>query len=998
MVRRRMMTTIAPITIEGKKLETITLTINGKKVEAPKGCTVLEAALEAGIYIPTLCHDSDLKPYGASRLCVVEIEGMRGLVSSCTTPATEGMIVHTETPKVTQSRIISMELIMANHHGDCLTCAKNQNCELQKIARYLGVEQEHFDRLRKSTEILPIDTSHPAFERDPNKCILCAKCIRACHEVVGVGAIDLAFRGYAAKVSTFGDKPIIESICESCGECVDRCPTGALVPKQSKQATHQVNTICPYCGVGCSINLGIRGNEIVSVEGNKESPVNRGGLCVKGRFGYDFINHPDRLTKPLIRKEGWSKDVQVDGNFHEVFREASWDEALDLVAEHMLHVKREHGPDSIGVLSSAKFTNEENYLVQKFSRAILGTNNVDHCARLCHASTVVAALSAFGDGAMSNSIADFAKADLLFVIGSNTTDCHPIIGRVIRQSVRSGGTKLIVADPRAIKLSRMASIYLRHKPGTDVALLNAMMHVIIDEGLQDKKFVEEHTEGFEQLAETVKFYTPEMAEEITGVSSSDIVKAARLFAGVEKAAILYGMGITQHTTGTDNVKSIANLLLLTSNIGREGTGFSPLRGQNNVQGACDMGALPNVLPGYQRVDNSDARLKFESAWGCTLSNKPGIPVTEMIQAASQGKIKAMYILGENPMMSEPSLIHARQAMSQLDFLVVQDIFATETAVMADVILPAAAFAEKDGTFTSTERRVQKLNKAVEPPGDAKPDWQIISELAKKMGHPFASENFAYGSTGDIMDEIASLTPIYGGIHHDRLDSSGLQWPCTDRLHPGTPTLHQGKFTRGLGKFHAVEYKPPAESVSPDYPLILTTGRILEHWHTGSMSRRSRVLDKLHPSGAVDIHPDDALKLGIIDGDQVVISSERGKVETQARVTEQASPGLAFMAFHWRESPANILTNDALDPAAKIPEFKVTAVKAVLAVLDRAAQDNTFFARLLENPAKALKEYDLTDEERAAIASGDIRKIESWVGKLDKRLSSWLIARLAQEKW
>lgn len=975
------------------KTRKITLTVDGQQVTASEGMTVLEAAQSAGIFIPTLCYDPDLNPYGACRLCVVEIEGMRGLPTSCTTPVADGMVVHTETPRVNQSRRITMELIMANHHGDCLTCAKNQQCELQKIARYLDIDQEHFDQLRKGTQVLPSDRSHPAFERDLNKCILCGKCVRACHEIAGVGAIGLAFRGYSTKVATFGDKPILESICESCGECLARCPTGALVPKHEKQASREVKTICPYCGVGCSLYLGIRGNEIVTVRGDKDSPVNHGGLCVKGRFGFDFVKHVDRLTKPMIRNEGRRKDIKVDGNFREVFREASWDEALGLVAKRLAQIKEKHGPDSIGVLSSAKFTNEENYLVQKFTRAVLGTNNVDHCARLCHASTVVGAIAAFGDGAMSNSIADFAKSDLLFIIGSNTTECHPIIGRTIRQGVKYRGTKLIVADPRAIELSNLATIRLPHKPGSDVALLNAMMNVIISEGLHDSKFIEERTEGFEELAETVKGYTPKIAEKITGVPQDDIVEAARLFASAERAAILYGMGITQHTTGTDNVKSVANLLMLTGNMGREGTGFSPLRGQNNVQGACDMGALPNVYPGYQKVDSPDVKLKFEKAWGCSLSEKPGLPVTEMVESAYQGKLKAMYVIGENPLMSEPSLEHARQAMEHLEFIVVQDIFPTDTAVLADVILPAAVFAEKDGTFTNTERRVQKLRKAVDPPGEAKPDWEILSALAERMG--YASE---YHNTEDIMEEIASVAPIYGGIHHDRLDEYGLQWPCRDREHPGTPMLHQGQFTRGRGKFHAIEYKPPAESVSEGFPLILTTGRVLEHWHTGSMSRRSEVLEKLHPGGKVDIHPDDALNLGIVDGDLVTLASERGKIETEVHVTDKTAPGLAFMAFHWSESPANILTNNALDPVAKIPEFKVSAVRAVLAVLDRATQDNDFFARLAENPAEALKEYDLTPEEKAAIASGDIRKIESWVGKLDERLRTWLIARLQQERW
>jgi formate dehydrogenase alpha subunit len=595
---------------------------------------------------------------------------------------------------------------------------------------------------------------------------------------------------------------------------------------------------------------------------------------------------------------------------------------------------------------------------------------------------------------MTNSIADFAKADLLFVIGSNTTECHPMIGRIIRQGVKFKGTKLIVADARAIDLSNLATVHLRHKPGTDVALINAMMHVVIAEDLHDKKFIKERTEGFEQLADTVRSYTPEMAEKITGVSRADIVKAARLFASAKKASVLYGMGITQHTTGTDNVKSLANLLMLTGNIGREGTGLSPLRGQNNVQGACDMGALPNVLTGYQAVTDQEKRRTAEAKWSVSaLPAKAGLTMGEMIHGALEGGVKAMYIMGENPIMTDPDMHHTRKSLTSLEFLVVQDIFPTETAVIADVILPAAVFAEKDGTFTNTERRVQRVRKAVEPPGEAKADWEIITLLAEKMGY-----RPGYQNPEQIMEEIASVTPIYGGIHYDRLDKYGLQWPCTDKNHPGTAQLHQDKFTRGLGKFHAVEYKPPAESVSPGYPLILTTGRVLEHYHTGSMSRRSEVLNELRPNGAVEIHPDDALKLGIVDGDMVALASERGKIEAPVHITNKTAPGLAFMAFHWKESPVNIVTNPAVDPAAKIPEFKVSAIKAVLAVLDRAAQDNAFLAKLAENPAEALKEYNLTPEEKAAIASGDIRKIESWVGKLDERLRKWLIARLQQEKW
>lgn len=594
---------------------------------------------------------------------------------------------------------------------------------------------------------------------------------------------------------------------------------------------------------------------------------------------------------------------------------------------------------------------------------------------------------------MTNSISDFEKADLLFVIGSNTTECHPIIGRVIRQGVQFRNVKLVVADARSIELSRDAIQHIHHKPGTDVALINGMMNVIIKEGLHSKEFIEKRTEGFDDLTAMVEQYPPEVVEEITGVPQSEIIEVARLFASAERACVLYGMGITQHTTGTDNVMSLANLVMLTNNVGREGTGLCPLRGQNNVQGACDVGALPNVYTGYQRVDNELVKEKFESAWGCSLSDKPGLPATEIVEAALDGKIRAMYVIGENPLMSDPYIDHAKHAIEGLDCLIVQDIFPTETALTADVILPAAIFAEKDGTYTNTERRVQKLNRALEPLGEAKPDWEIINELSARMGMPFN-----YRSTAEIMDEIASLTPIYGGIHHDRLDEYGLQWPCTDRDHPGTPLLHAEQFVRGRGKFHAIEFRPPAETISKDYPLTLTTGRILEHWHTGSMSRRSSVLHTLQPNGSVDLHPDDAISLGIVEGDTVSLASKRGKIEAKVHITDSTAPGLAFMAFHWSESPVNRLTNPALDPSAKIPEFKVSAVKAVLSVLDRAAQDNAFFARLAENPAEALREYHLTDEEKAAIMSGDIRKIESWVGKLDERLRKWLIARLQQEKW
>jgi formate dehydrogenase alpha subunit len=912
-----------PSKVKETKIDVVRLTINGRQVTTRKGATVLEAAMEAGIYIPKLCYDPDLKPYGGCRLCVVEIENMRGLVSSCTTPATEGMVVHTDTPRVNQSRRITMELISASHHGDCLACAKSQDCELLKIARYLGIEQEHIDRLRKSVQLLPVDASHPAFIRDLNKCILCAKCVRACHEVVCHDVIDIAFRGNSARIATFGDKPIAESICKSCGECVVRCPTGALVPKWEKPPTEEVKTICPYCGVGCSIYLGVRDNKVVSVRGDPEGPANRGSLCVKGRWGYDFLSHPERLTTPLIRLPGVARKASHDGRVQEIFREASWDEALELVAKRLLELKQDYGPDSIAALSSAKCTNEDNYVIQKFIRAVLGTNNVDHCARLCHASTVVGGIAAFGQGAMSNSYSDFEKTELFFIIGSNTTECHPVIGSLIKRRVRFGGAKLIVADPRSIELGEYAAVKLPHKPGTDVALINGLMHVIIRDGLENKEFIRQRTEGFEELRQLVKKYTPEAVEAITGVPKTDIEAAGRLFGEAKSACILYSMGITQHTTGTDNVKSVANLLLLTGNMGREGTGFSPLRGQNNVQGACDMGALPNVYPGYQRVDDPAVRIKFETAWGCKLSDHPGLTVTEIADAILKGDIKGLYVMGENPVLSEPNLEHFKQALEKVELLVVQDIFLSETAWLADVVLPGAAFAEKDGTFTNTERRVQRIRQALMPPGEAKPDCEIISVLAEKMGKPLG-----YQTASQIMDEIASLTPIYGGIHFDRLDRDGLQWPCPDTSHPGTSFLYQDGFARGKGKFHAIDYIAPAESISKGYPLVLTTGRILEHWHTGTMSRRSNVLSELYPNGVVEMSPIDAARLGLVEGDLLVVTSKRGQVEAPVHITEKSPPGVVFMSFHWHEAPANILTNDALDPLAKIPEYKVSAVNAV----------------------------------------------------------------------
>jgi len=968
------------------------LNVDGRAVTVPEGSTVLEAIRAAGLYVPTLCHEPDLKPFGACRLCLVAIEGLRGLPTSCTTPAQEGMVVRTETEEITRLRRTIVELALANHPADCLVCAKGLDCELLKVARYLGVEKSSLERLRRGALIKPLDASNPAFVLDPNKCILCGKCVRVCHEIVGAGAIDFAYRGQHTLVSTFGARPLAESICQSCGECLERCPTGALTAKEALVPQREVRTTCPYCGVGCGIYLGVRGDKIVRVKGAKESPVNRGELCVKGRFGLDFVNHPDRLTRPLIRREDAPKGAGP-AEATEAFRPADWDEALDRVAGALAETLERHGPGAVGVLSSAKCTNEDNYMVQKFARAALGTNNVDHCARLCHASTVAAALAAFGDGAMSNSIADVDRAEVIMVIGSNTTECHPIIGRRIRRAVRFRGARLIVADPRAIEISEAAEIHLNHLPGTDVALLNGLMRQIVEAGLLDRRFIEERCEDFEPFLESLAPYTLEAVEQATGVPAQKIKQAALLLGRARRVMVLYGMGITQHTTGTDNVKAIANLLMLTGNLGKPGTGFSPLRGQNNVQGACDMGALPNVFPGYQRVNDPAALAKFEAAWGRKLSDRPGLTLTEMLQAALQGRLRAMYVVGENPMLSEPDLRHAQGALSGLDFLVVQDLFLTETAQLADVVLPAASFAEKDGTFTSTERRIQRVRPALEPPGQARGDWRIIADVAARLGYPLTCD-----SSASIMAEIAALTPIYGGISYRRLERGGLQWPCWHGRHPGTAILHRDRFSRGRGKFHVVHDVPPAELPSRAYPLLLSTGRILEHWHTGSMSHRSRVLEALAPESRVEISPEDAASLGVEEGDLVSLSSRRGEVKTRVRKTRRVRPGQAFMAFHWGDAPANLLTNPALDPVAKIPEYKVASIKAVLAVLERAAEDNAFLTALAENPAGVLQAFDLTPEHREALASGDVEAIEKWVGPLDERLQAWLRARLGQEEW
>ena len=884
-------------------MDKIRLTINGQGVEARQGMTVLEAAQEAGIYIPALCSDPDLEPYGGCRLCVVEVEKMRGQPTACTTVATDGMVVHTETPEVNQIRRNTVELLIADHPVDCLTCIKNQRCELQKVASYLGITERRFPRTDRS---LPIDNSNPFFTLDRNYCILCARCVRACDEITVVNAIEIVDRGYESRVSTFGDKPLFESICQSCGECVVRCPVAALVPKDAVQPTSaEVETTCPYCGVGCGMYLGVRDSRIVSVQGSRENQASNGRLCVKGRYGIpEFVHHPERLSAPLIRRNG-------------KLTEASWDEALGLVAQRLASYRK----DQVAVISSAKCTNEENYIIQKFSRVVLGTNNIDHCARLCHAPTVAGLAQTFGSGAMTNTNSDVGDAACILAIGTNTTETHPVIGFNVKKATRRGA-KLIVANPRRIRLVRFATLWLQQRPGTDVALLMGMAKVIVDEGLLDSSFIKERCENFDAFRESLKGFDLASAEKITGVPQSQIAEAARIYATNSPAAILYSMGITQHSHGTDNVIAIANLAMLTGNIGKPASGVNPLRGQNNVQGACDMGALPNVYSGYQPVSAPAVREKFEAAWGDALSPAAGLTITEIFDAAHQGKIKALYLVGENPMLSEPDASHVREALSRLDFFIAQDIFLSESAELAHVVLPGATFAEKDGTFTNTERRVQRVRKAIKPVGNSRADWQITCQLAQRMG----GKGFNFEHPSQIMDEIARLTPSYGGISFERLEAGGLQWPCPTKEHPGTPVLHTKQFTRGKGLFLPLEYKPSMELPDDDYPLMLTTGRSIFQFHTGTMTRKVKGLNIFKGEEQVELNPEDATRLGIADDDTIKVISRRGEVTARARVTEASPVGVVFMTFHFAESPTNVLTNPAVDPVSKIPELKVCAVR------------------------------------------------------------------------
>ncbi|MEA3313052.1 MAG: formate dehydrogenase subunit alpha [Caldisericota bacterium] len=900
-----------------KKL--VNIKINEKDYQVPQGTTILNACKQANIYIPTLCYLEGISEEGSCAMCVVEVKNAKTLLRSCVTGVTEGMEIFTDTPIVVEARRMNLELALAHHPLDCMTCDRDGDCTLQDLAYQFGIKKSEFLDEKEAFAVskeTPWDTN-PFIQFDPQKCILCGRCVNACENQAIVEAIDIAMRGYRSQVSTPFALPLEETTCQFCGECVQACPVGALIekPRVGKGKIFHLtstDTICAYCGVGCNLRLyKDEENNLIMSRGIENPLVNNGRTCVKGRFGSEYANSKERLTTPLIRENG-------------KLREASWDEAIQYTAKKLKEIKEKYGSDAIGVLGSSRCTNEDNYVVQKFARAVIGTNNVDNCARLCHSSTVTGLGKALGAGAATNSLDDIKDADVMFVIGSNMTETHPVIAQMVKEHQRKDGAKIIVCDPRNIDIAKEANLFLQHTPGTDVALLNGIMNVIIQENLLDKDFIKAHTEGFEEFKKVVEKYDLDTVSKITGVDKTLIKQAAEMYGSAKNATIFYTMGITQHSTGTDNVLSVANLALITGNLGRDGTGINPLRGQANVQGACDLGALPNVYPGYQKVVDFKVKEKFEKAWNVKLSENVGIPVSEFGDKALEGKMKAVYIMGENPMMTEPDITHAKEGFEKLEFLAVQDIFLSETAEIADVVFPAASAYEKSGTFTSTERRVQLLRPAKKKPENTKCDWEIIGEVATAMGY-----NMQYKNSAEIADEITLLTPSYAGIHHYRLEKQGLQWPCIDDDHPGTRFLHGGghfKRVNGKGLISPVEYKPAKELPDEKYPLILTTGRILFHYHSGNETRRVKVLDAFVPRNYVEVNPIDAEKLNIKDDEMVKISTRRGSIKVNVRISDKPKQGLVFVSFHFKEAAANVLTNPALDPVAKIPEYKVCACK------------------------------------------------------------------------
>jgi formate dehydrogenase major subunit len=898
----------------------VTVTIDGEEVAVPAGTTVLRAAALAGINSPKLCATDSLKAFGSCRLCLVEIEGAKGLPASCTTEVREGMKVKTETKRLADIRRNVMELYISDHPLDCLTCPTNGDCELQDMAGVVGLREvrygyegaNHFDAAK--------DKSNPYFTFDPTKCIVCSRCVRACEEVQGTYALTIDGRGFASKVAASQDQPFLDSECVSCGACVQACPTATLAENtliEKGVPEHHVITTCAYCGVGCSFRAEMKGQEVVRMVPNKDGHANHGHSCVKGRFAFGYATHKDRIKKPMVRE-----------TIHEPWREVSWDEAFKFAADKLRAIQRRYGKGAIGGITSSRCTNEETYLVQKLVRAAFGNNNVDTCARVCHSPTGYGLKTTLGESAGTQNFDSVMKADVIMVIGANPTDAHPVFASQMKRRLREGA-KLIVVDPRAIDLVRSphveADYHLPLRPGTNVAIINALAHVVLAEGLEKKEFIEKRCD-LDAYKDWRTFIldprnSPEAVEEETGVPAATVRAAARLYASVPNGAIYYGLGVSEHSQGSTMVMGIANLAMATGNLGREGVGVNPLRGQNNVQGSCDMGSFPHELPGYRHVSNDKVRELFGKEWGVTVGADPGLRIPNMFDAAVSGQFKGLYVQGEDVAQSDPDTQHVTHALSSLECMIVQDLFLNETAKFAHVFLPGSSFLEKNGTFTNAERRISPVRKVMEPLAGLE-DWEATQGLSNALGYPMT-----YKHPSEIMDEIARLTPTFEGVSYGKLDALGsIQWPCNAKAAEGTPTMHIDEFVRGKGLFRVTPYVPTDEITTRKYPLLLTTGRILSQYNVGAQTRRTENL-KWHDEDVLEIHPHDAEQRGIEEGDWVGLQSRAGETVLRAVITQRVTPGVVYTTFHHPESGANVVTTDNSDWATNCPEYKVTAVQA-----------------------------------------------------------------------
>ena len=899
--------------------EPVTLTIDGMSVTVPAGTSVMRAAAGAGVMVPKLCATDSVEPFGSCRLCLVEIDGRRGFPASCTTPCENGLNIRTQSSKLAELRKGVMELYISDHPLDCLTCATNGNCELQDMAGTVGLRDVRYGYEGASHTKSKKDESNPYFTYDPSKCIVCSRCVRACEEVQGTFALTIEGRGFDSRVAAGQGESFMDSECVSCGACVQACPTATLSEKSiidMGQPDHSVITTCAYCGVGCSFRAEMQGSRVVRMVPWKDGKANHGHSCVKGRFAWGYATHPDRITSPMIRDR-----------ITDPWKKVSWDEALQYAASRFKAIQEKYGRDTIGGITSSRCTNEETYLVQKLVRAVFKNNNVDTCARVCHSPTGYGLKATIGESAGTQDFDSVLESDVIIVIGANPTDGHPVFASMMKRRLRDGA-KLIVIDPRQIDIVRTPHVEAQHhlklRPGTNVAIVNALAHVIVTEGLVDEAFVAERCEkeAFDKwrVFAARENNSPEALEPVTGVPADEVRRAARLFATGGNGAIYYGLGVTEHAQGSTTVIGIANLAMATGNVGRRGVGINPLRGQNNVQGSCDMGSFPHELPGYRHVSDDAARALFGEAWGVTIQDEPGLRIPNMFEAAMDGSFRGLYVEGEDIVQSDPNTQHVIAAMEALDCLVVQDIFLNETAMYAHVFLPGSSFLEKDGTFTNAERRISRVRKVM-PPLAGKADWEVTQALAQAMGYPM---NYSHPS--EIMDEIAALTPTFTDVSYDLLDRLGsVQWPCNAEAPEGTPTMHIGEFVRGKGHFMITEYVPTSEKVTRRFPLLMTTGRILSQYNVGAQTRRT-ANNAWHSEDRVEIHPVDAEDRGIQDGDWVGITSRAGETVLRATVSQRMQPGVVYTTFHFPESGANVITTDNSDWATNCPEYKVTAVE------------------------------------------------------------------------